>query len=81
MVLNYTGNGLKSIPYSERYDGSSRMFFGFSEFNLSMADTRYLNIETSNISLVSLYYEKTVAMHEVVINMLFFAFRTCDDPT
>lgn len=55
------------------------MFFGFSRFNLSMADTRYLNVEASNISLVSLLYDKNSAMNEVVINMLFFVLRTCHD--
>lgn len=55
------------------------MFFGFSLFNLSMSDTRYINIETSNISLISKYYDKSNTMNEVQINMLFFAFRTCVD--
>ena len=53
------------------------MFFGFDKFNLSMSDTRYLNVETSNISLVSLYYQKNSAVNEVKINMFFFAFRNC----
>lgn len=77
MSLTSNNTGLASIQYAERFDGPSRMFFGFSHLNLSMADTRYLNIETSNISLISQYYEKNAAMNEVVVNMLFFAFRTC----
>ena len=77
--LNATNAGLDNVPYSERFDGPHRMFFGFSRFNLSMADTRYLNVETSNISLVSLLYDKNNAMNEVHINMLFFARRTCHD--
>lgn len=52
-----------------------RMFFGYSRFNLSMADTRYINVETSNISLISMLYDKNTAMNEVVINMIFFALR------
>jgi hypothetical protein len=57
-VLSGTNAGLSTVPYMERYDGISRMFFGFSKLNLSMADTRYLNVETANISLVSLLYDK-----------------------
>jgi hypothetical protein len=81
MSLNSTNRGLLDVQYSERYDGPHRMFFGFSRFNLSMADTRYLNVETSNISLVSLLYDKNAAMNEVRINMFFFALRNCRDPT
>jgi hypothetical protein len=51
------------------------MFFGYSRFNLSMADTRYINVETSNVSLISMLYDKNSAMNEVVINMIFFAYR------
>ena len=50
------------------------MFFGFSQFNLTMSDTRYLNVESSNISLISQYYRKNNAMNEVIIEMLFFTF-------
>ena len=57
------------------------MFFGFSQFNLTMSDTRYLNIESSNISLVSQYYRKNNAMNEVIIEMLFFTFETCSNVT
>jgi hypothetical protein len=53
------------------------MFFGFRKFNLTMSETRYLNIESSNISLVGTYYRKNTAMNEVIIEMLFFGFRTC----
>lgn len=53
------------------------MFFGISEFNLSMSDTRYLNVETANISLVSLLYDKNNAMNQVTYNMFFFAKRVC----
>lgn len=81
MSLTTTNSGLTTVAYSERFDGSNRMFFGFSQLNLSMSDTRYLNIETSNISLVSQYYDKNTALNEVTINMLFFALRTCTDTT
>lgn len=81
MSLTNNNTGLASVPYSERFDGDSRMFFGFSLINVSMADTRYLNVETSNISLLSQYYERNDALNEVVINMMFFAFRTCVDNT
>ena len=46
-----------------------------------MSETRWLNIESSNITLVGEYYRYNVAMNEVVIEMLFFAFRTCTDQT
>lgn len=44
-----------------------------------MSETRWLNIESSNITLVGEYYRYNVAMNEVMIDMLFFAFRTCTD--
>ena len=43
-ILTASNSGLTNVPYSLRYDGSDRMFFGVSEFNLSMSDTRYLNV-------------------------------------
>lgn len=43
-TLTSTNIGLGAVPYSLRYDGTDRMFFGISEFNLSMSDTRYLNV-------------------------------------
>lgn len=85
MSLTASNAGLTTIQYAERYDGYSRMFFGFSMFNHSMSDTRYVNIETSNISLISKYYDtdypKNKALNELTINMLFFAFRTCSNLT
>ena len=81
LTLTGTNEGLSSIIYEQKYDGNSRMFFGFSQFNLTMSDTRYLNIETSNISLVSKYFRTNAAMNEVIIEMLFFAFQTCIDTT
>ena len=56
MSLTNSASGLNDITYAERFDGTNRMFFGFSRFNLSMSDTRYLNVETTNISLVSSLY-------------------------
>jgi len=40
IALNATNPGLSVIPYSVRYDGTNRLFFGISEFNLSMSDVR-----------------------------------------
>jgi hypothetical protein len=68
------------VPYNLRYDGSDRMFFGISEFNLSMSDTRFLNVETANISLVSLLYTVNSALNKVTYNAFFFAQRSCISP-
>jgi len=45
-----------------------------------MSDTRYLNVEASNISLVSLLYDKNSALNQVTYETFFFAYRYCDGP-
>lgn len=57
------------------------MFFGISEFNVSMSDTRFLNVETSTIILVSQLYLTNAAMNQITYNTFFFAERNCTLPT
>ena len=54
------------------------MFFGISQFNLSVSNTRYLNVETANISLVSQLYAVNAALNQVTYNTLYFAQQTCN---
>jgi hypothetical protein len=42
-----------------------------------MSDTRYLSVETANISLVSMLYSANVAVNQVTYHTLFFAVQTC----
>jgi hypothetical protein len=52
-----------------------------------MSDTRYLSVETANISLVSMLYAGNVALNQVTYHTLYFARQTCNgtnpiyDPT
>lgn len=46
-----------------------------------MSDTRYLNVETSNISLVSLLYASNAALNQITYNAIYFAIRNCTLPT
>ncbi len=46
-----------------------------------MSDTRYLNVETSNISLVSLLYASNSALNKITYNAVYFAQRNCTLPT
>lgn len=44
IILNATNDGLTNVPYQTRFDGNNTLFFGISEFNLSMSDVRQLNV-------------------------------------
>lgn len=79
--LTGTNTGLKTITYLERYDGLNRMIFGISEFNITMSNSRYLNVETSNISLIAPLYLTNYAMQLVTYHTFFLAYRQCTDAT